>query len=319
VVNSKIGIIGAGPAGISCSIQLKRYKLDFLILEKDQAGGLLKNPFLIENYLGFPPGIRGEKFIELIERQIENHKIKIIKDEVLSVTYRNDKFYIRARKDDYRVSILVVATGTRPKRLKIPVDLLCKSRIFHEISPLRKTRNKIIAIIGSGDAAFDYALSMSKYNKVVILNRTGRVKCLPVLFQRVKQNKKIVYKTSIDIKQVKWANNKLVLLDNRYNNLIVDYLVMAIGREPNLNFFSKSLKEKANRLKRENKLYIIGDARNGLYRQTAIAAGDGLRAAMRISKKWGHTIKETKIKGTREKGKKNIKNKRDKIKKGTEL
>ena len=43
-------IIGAGPAGIACAIQLKRYNIDSIVLEKDKIGGLLKNANLVENF-----------------------------------------------------------------------------------------------------------------------------------------------------------------------------------------------------------------------------------------------------------------------------
>ncbi len=281
MLKSEIGIIGAGPSGIACAIQLKRHKFDYLIFEKEDSGGLIKNAFLIENYPGFPEGITGKEFVQLLKRQIQKHRIKIIKEEVILVRYKNNKFYIKTKKGTYQTSILVVATGTIPKPLTVPVSKNRQSRIFYEVYPIRKVRNKIVAVIGSGDGAFDYALSLSKKNKVLILNRSDRVKCLPVLFQRVMQNKKIGYLTSIEIKRIDFEDNKLALYTNE-KKIIVDYLVVAIGRKPNLNFFDESIKKKVKILERRKKLYIIGDVKNGIFRQTGIAIGDGIKAAMGI-------------------------------------
>jgi thioredoxin reductase len=61
-----------------------------------------------------------------------------------------------------------------------------------------------------------------------------------------------------------------------------DYLVGALGREPQCDFASPDLLETAPRLESQGRLYWIGDVKNGIYRQTAIAVGDGIRAAMRI-------------------------------------
>jgi thioredoxin reductase len=65
-------------------------------------------------------------------------------------------------------------------------------------------------------------------------------------------------------------------------SIVADYLIGAVGREPRLDFLSAELLEQAAALGRLGRLYFIGDVKNGIYRQTAIAVGDGLRAAMKI-------------------------------------
>jgi thioredoxin reductase len=68
----------------------------------------------------------------------------------------------------------------------------------------------------------------------------------------------------------------------------VDYLIGAIGRMPQTGFISENLRAQSETLQAEGRLYFIGDVKNDIYRQTAIAAGDGLRAAMQIY----HELKE---------------------------
>jgi len=46
-------IVGAGPAGIACAVQLKHQGVKFVLLESKWIGGLLVNANLVEN---MPPG-----------------------------------------------------------------------------------------------------------------------------------------------------------------------------------------------------------------------------------------------------------------------
>jgi thioredoxin reductase len=62
----------------------------------------------------------------------------------------------------------------------------------------------------------------------------------------------------------------------------VDHLIGALGREPQTSFISENLKQQIDALEAKRLFYQVGDVRNGIFRQTAIAAGDGLRAAMQI-------------------------------------
>ena len=46
-------VIGAGPAGIAVSIQLKRYGIEPLVFERNEIGGLLRNANNVESIFGF--------------------------------------------------------------------------------------------------------------------------------------------------------------------------------------------------------------------------------------------------------------------------
>jgi thioredoxin reductase len=60
-------------------------------------------------------------------------------------------------------------------------------------------------------------------------------------------------------------------------SLVADFLLFATGRVPEVSFLPDEIIN--NNLEG---VYFVGDVKNGLYRQAAIAAGDGLRAAMEI-------------------------------------
>ncbi len=277
-----IAIIGAGPAGIACAVQLKRYGINFVIFEKDRVGGLLQNANLVENYPGFPEGINGKHLVSLLCRHISKYGIKPIRECVTLVNYRKE-FLIRTLKNVYKSDIVVIASGTKPKRLNIEIPAGSETKIFYEVANLKKVNNKLIAIVGAGDASFDYALGLCRRNKVYLLNRSRVHKCLPVLFERAMKNKNIEYITCFDISKINLKNKKIILCSKNQTSIIVDYLVVAIGREPNLDFLEKSIKRKLKTLEKNKKLYMIGDVKNGLFRQTAIAVGDGIKTAMEIA------------------------------------
>lgn len=91
-------IIGAGPAGLTTALQLKRFGMSFLLFEGKQIGGLLQNANWVENYPGFPKGIRGEKLAGLFKKQIEHLGIEILAEDVLSLQYKNGFFTARTKK-----------------------------------------------------------------------------------------------------------------------------------------------------------------------------------------------------------------------------
>ena len=65
-MDSRIGVIGAGPAGVSAAVQLKRYKINSVILEKRKIGGLIENAYKVENTMLFPNGISGKENVKIL-------------------------------------------------------------------------------------------------------------------------------------------------------------------------------------------------------------------------------------------------------------
>ena len=109
-----------------------------------------------------------------------------------------------------------------------------------------------------------------------------------MLWDRATKNENISYKENTIVKSIEKNNNGLELHCTNKNSdkqINCSYLVIAIGREPNLNFISSNLKSNIDKLLKSKLLYIIGDIKNDKYRQTAIAVGEGTKAAMEINDK----------------------------------
>jgi thioredoxin reductase len=288
---AEVIVIGAGPSGLAAALQLNRYGITPLIFEQDQIGGLLHNANLVENYPGFPEGIPGPDLVTLFAEHVRVNALNITYERVIELNHSNDIFQINTHKSEYHSRKVVIASGTKPRvidNLKIPE--MIADRVFYEVYPLLDLKGQRIAIVGAGDAAFDYALNLSKNNDILILNRGDQISCLPLLWERAKDNPRIEYHSNTQITTISSASDQKIslkcsTLSGEYS-LKVDILIGAIGRDPQLEFIPSHFREKAIQLENSGDLYFVGDVTNGLYRQTAIAVGDGILAAMKIYNKF---------------------------------
>ena len=324
LIRTKVAIIGAGPAGIATALQLQRSGINPLIFEQKYIGGLLNNAFFIENYPGFPKGISGIDLVKKFKGHLDTWGINVVNDCVIKV-YKEKNDFILQTKKTYKVQFLVIASGTKPKLPDIDASGF-KDKILSDVYPIRNIRNKRIVIVGSGDAALDYALNLSRNNKITILNRNNKIKGLDLLFKRIKKisrsdNGKITFFKNTKTLALKQLNNclscemqlascnttcpvkcnsltgkpfhqksifhrglsvKVLNKQKGETSICCDYVLFAIGREPAIDFLSSPLKRKFPG--GDNKsIYYIGDVKQGNLRQTAIATGDGIKAAMEIA------------------------------------
>nr|KXH69863.1 MAG: hypothetical protein AM324_01950 [Candidatus Thorarchaeota archaeon SMTZ1-83] len=291
---SEVGIIGGGPSACATAIQLKRCGVDSVIFERNKIGGLLLNARMIENYPGFPEGISGEKLTGLFEQHLMRLNVRVEIADVVGLHYEDGftqsrgAFLLNTVQNSFRSRIVVLASGTKPKELKeLEIPEEAKNRVVYEIYPILGNHHKRVTIVGSGDCALDYALSLARLSdQVVILNRSMRKRSFPRLWQEIREEKRIAYEENVEIAHVSLAGRELLLkctkeVGSRFE-IFSDYLVVAIGRIPQTDYISTEMREKVAGLQHERRLYFVGDVKRGDYRQTAIAVGDGIYAAMKI-------------------------------------
>ena len=293
----EIAIIGAGPAGAAAAVQLRRMGRDPLVFEKGRPGGLLRSANLVENYPGFPDGIAGRDLAELIGRHMERFSVRLINEEVVGMDYSGGRFVLEHHSGVCTAHRVILSAGTVPRDDHgIAVSGRAADLVFHSPESIREGTDTVI--IGAGDAAFDYALNLAPRNRVLILGRSDKPRALKVLVERAEENESIEYFSNAGVSDIEAEDGELVLrlkdpcglkfpepFDTGAGNKVrADNVLFATGRRPATGFLSAQLLEMGRRLENEGKLFFAGDIRGGLCRQAAVAAGDGLRAAMKTGK-----------------------------------
>ena len=287
-----ITIIGAGPAGMSAAMQLTRQGQSLLVLEGKRPGGLLHNANWVENYPGFPAGISGPSLVNIFQAQIARIGVEITSAVVHSLKFREEAFILQTDRGSRKSDIVVIATGTKPIPLTdVAIPEAVRSKVVYEVADIWDVQNKNVLIVGAGDAALDYALHLAPHNQVVILNRGQQVKGLNLLWKRVQEQAQIRYHQERRITRIASGSGDNIQVVTRgiggEKSYLCDYVIPAIGRRPALDFIDADLEREVQYLVDQERLFFIGDVKNGPYRQTAIAVGDGIKAAMIIGRNIG--------------------------------
>ena len=289
---TRIVLIGGGPACVTAAIQLSRSGMKPILLSEN-IGGTIENANLIENLLGFPEGISGEDYVTLIQKQLEKNDVQVILEEVEKVTLLKNEYKILTSKSRILAEYVIIGTGSKPKKLNIKGEEEAweKNMLFYEIFNLKSriiADNKI-TIIGSGDVAYDYALNLcNSTNLITIIQRQQKTKSLPVLQERVREQENITFLKDREPMKVEMEDDEIILTilnEGREEQITSSYLLVAIGREPNISFLDSKLVQQYENPKDDSGLYFVGDVKLGNFRQVSISMGDGMKAAMEIIKK----------------------------------
>ena len=183
--------------------------------------------------------------------------------------------------------------GTEPRKTGIPgADAVSGDLLVYGVSTLSTERidGKRLAVLGGGDAAFDYALNLSdRGGSVTILSRSEPT-CLELLAERARE-RNIEIVTGCDVVGIAEAPAGIVITCNSregQNEIVCDVVVVAHGRRPRLGILDRDLRNRINAAHPPETgvpgLYLVGDVARGINRQAAIAAGDGVLAAMMIER-----------------------------------
>ena len=108
-------VIGAGPAGLSASLYLKRAGLSVLLIDKDAPGGQMLKTSVVDNYLGFE-SINGAELALAMFNHVKKEGIPFEFSEVIKVS-RDGYFVVETKNKQIKCKNVIIATGRIPEKL----------------------------------------------------------------------------------------------------------------------------------------------------------------------------------------------------------
>lgn len=288
-------IIGAGPAGISASIYLKRANVNCLLLESDAPGGLLNKIHKIENYPGFTDDT-GSILAFRMYSQVENLGIDLKIEKVINIKSTNDSYEVFTKNNTFISKYIIIATGRTPKKLEVKNSEKYEGKgiSYCAVCDGALYRNKDIAIVGGGNAAIDTANYMSSIaNKIYIINRSNNLRADQKGQEEIKklENVNVLYNTNLkDIIGDDTGVQGVVLEDGTEINL--SGIFVCIGQTNNSAFYQNLNLKTDNRgivvdkdLKTTvNNVYACGDSISKDLYQVVTATSEGAMVASNIIK-----------------------------------
>jgi thioredoxin reductase (NADPH) len=156
-------IMGGGPAGLTTGIYTARHGLKTLILEGSRLGGKAWGPHMIENYPGFPEGVKGSELMDRFIAQTEKFGAEIKEETLIGLSNLGETKMVQSRGGVYEGRSVVIATGIHKKQLRIPGEMEFKGRGVSYCAicdgPFFKDKN--VAVIGAGREAVEDALRLT--------------------------------------------------------------------------------------------------------------------------------------------------------------
>lgn len=285
-------IIGAGPAGLSAAIYLKRANIDVLVIEKGAYGGKVNYTAVIDNYLGAEKAFGPDLAFKFYNHAIEND-VEIISDDIINVTKKDQLFVIQSNDEEYLAKTIIVASGTTDKKL----DLVNANKFEHHgISycavcdgPLYK--NKDVAVLGGGNSALEEALYLTNItSKVYLIHRRNEFRGDKKVIEQIENNPKIILKLSLNIEELIGDKSLEQIKLNNGEVINVSALFPYIGQIPNTQFLSfKNLCNENGYIIVNNNmdtnvpgLFAAGDVTNQKLKQVVTATSDGAIAATSV-------------------------------------
>lgn len=264
-------IIGAGIAGMTAAIYLKRENINVAIIEKEMPGGQMVKTPSIENYPGFDK-IDGSSLAMNIYNQVEKLKIPFIFDEVVNIEDGKEKI-IKTKNNKYKAKTILLATGRIPRKLNLSNEdkLIGRGISYCATCDGAFYKGKDVVVVGGGSSAVTEAIYLTNIaHKVTLLYRGENLRSENVLKEKLEniENAEIRYNTTIE--EIKEENGKVneVILNN--GKLKTDGIFVFIGYEPNISYL-KSLN-----INMDND-YIIVDENMKTNIDGIYAAGDSIK------------------------------------------
>ncbi len=303
--HTKVLIIGSGPAGYTAAVYAARALLKPIMVTGMEPGGQLTTTTDVENYPGFAEVIQGPWLMEQMRDQAKAVGTEMIEDHISSVNLKSKPFEaIGDGGQKYTADSIIISTGAQARWLNLESEqkfrgfgvsacATCDGFFF---------KDKTVAVVGGGNAAVEEAMFLTKFaSKVKLIHRRNELRAEKMLQKKLIENKKIeiIWDSVVEevigddnpknVKGLKIKNVKT----NKFSDLRLDGLFIAIGHDPATQLFKDQLKmdQEGYLVTKPDStetnipgVFAAGDVKDKIFRQAVTAAGMGCMAALEAEK-----------------------------------
>ncbi|AWR98808.1 thioredoxin-disulfide reductase [Metallosphaera hakonensis] len=268
-------IVGLGPAAYSAALYAARYMLKTLVIG-ETPGGQLTEAGEVDDYLGLI-GVQASEMIKLFNSHVEKYKVPILMDRVESFKQEGEDYVVKTkRKGEFKASTVIVAVGTKRRKLNVPGEneFLGRGVSYCSVCDAPLFKNRPVVVVGGGNSALDGAELLSRYaTKVYLVHRREEFRAQPIIVKLVKEKQNVEMILNSTVKEIK--GDKLVrkvvvqnLKTGEVREIDANGIFVEIGFEPPTEF------AKVNGLEVDEQGYIKVDEWTRTNLPGVFAAGD---------------------------------------------
>lgn len=294
-------MVGAGPAALSAAIYTTREDIDTLLFERGVVGGLAAVTDQVDNYPGFPDGIKGLDLAEDLRKQAERFGAVIELGEVTKIVDEGEYKRLQTTSGEMLARAVLVATGSDYKKIGVPGEQEFYARGVHYCATCDGAfyRDKRLVIVGGGNSAVQESMFLTRFaSHIDLLVRGEKFRASDVLQKELEQHKdKITVHFNTTTDEIVGADNKVTKVvgtDKTTGKKVefpTDGVFVFVGLKPNGEFLKASnitlddigfVKTDAHLQTSMPGVFAAGDIRSGATMQIASAVGEGATSALII-------------------------------------
>ncbi|MGJ5814445.1 FAD-dependent oxidoreductase [Paludibaculum fermentans] len=308
-------VIGAGPAGLACSLYCSTEGLKTVLVEREAAGGQAGLSSRIENYLGFPSGLSGADLARRGVAQVRRFGVEVLAPaDAVGLSVEGEYRVVRlSNGQELAAHSVVIAAGVQWRRLDVPgMEQLTGAGIYYGAATTEAAscKDEDVYIVGGANSAGQAAVHFAEVARSVTMIVRGDALSKSMshyLVQRIETIPNISVMPNAEVESV-CGEGRLQEIsvrrfpDKRVEKLPASALFIFIGAEPHTewldgvvrrdqkgflltgaNVLSEGKRPAGWKMDRDPYLletsvpgvFAVGDVRDGAVRRVANSVGEG--------------------------------------------
>lgn len=292
-------IIGAGPAGLTAGMYAARQGLKTAIVA-GEVGGQAMWAKEVENYIGWKL-VTGKELIASFREHVSQFGVDCYEGQLVNAIIPSEEgFDLFTREGSaLKAQAIIIAAGRAPNRLSVPgeQEFLGRGVSYCATCDGAFFKGKPVVVVGANESAADAALELATLGAKVTLIAAGAMKIPDTLLARINEHEQVEFLNGLRVKEILGSEHvdAIRVLNTQEKNeydipteaVFIETGAIAAseftGGQIEMNDKGEIVTDKDASTNIEG-IFAAGDVTDTPAKQIIVAAGEGAKAAMSVSR-----------------------------------